>query len=106
MGESDVDELGPVDYLVVEFPADKANFSGEMAHELSGLVERDLVRVLDLLFIKKDLDGSVEAFESHEFDDSEIGRLRELETELALLLAEEDVESLGAAIEPGTTRQC
>ena len=103
MNDSDVDELGPVDYLVVEFPADKANFSGEMAHELSALVERDLVRVLDLLFIKKELDGSVEAFESHEFDDSEIGRLRELETELALLLAEEDVESIGAAIEPGTT---
>ena len=44
MNDSDVDELGPVDYLVVEFPADKANFSGEMAHELSGLVERDLAR--------------------------------------------------------------
>ena len=61
------------------------------------------MRVLDLLFIKKELDGSVEAFESHEFDDSEIGRLRELETELALLLAEEDVESIGAAIEPGSS---
>ena len=103
MNDSDVDELGPVDYVVVEFPADRANFSGEMASELAALVERDLVRVLDLLFIKKDLDGSVEAFESHEFDDSEVGQLRELETNLALLLAEEDVESLGAAIEPGST---
>ena len=103
MNDSDVDELGPVDYVVVEFPADQANFSGEMASELAALVERDLVRVLDLLFIKKDLDGSVEAFESHEFDDSEVGQLRELETNLALLLAEEDVESLGAAIEPGST---
>ena len=46
MNDSDVDELGPVDYLVVEFPADKANFSGEMAHELSGLVERDLARIV------------------------------------------------------------
>lgn len=49
MNESDVDELGPVDYLVVEFPADKANFSGEMASELSTLVDRGAVRVLDLL---------------------------------------------------------
>ena len=103
MSDSDVDELGPVDYVVVEFPADAANFSGEMASELSSLVERDLVRVLDLLFIKKDLDGSVEAFESHEFDDTEVGQLRALETDLALLLAEEDVESVGAALEPGSS---
>jgi hypothetical protein len=103
VNDSDVDELGPVDYVVVEFPADEANFSGEMASELSALVERDLVRVLDLLFIKKDVDGSVEAFESHEFEDSEVGRLRELETSLALLLAEEDVESIGGALEPGSS---
>jgi len=103
MSDSDVDELGPVDYVVVEFPADAANFSGEMASELASLVERDLVRVLDLLFIKKDLDGSVEAFESHEFDDTEVGQLRALETDLALLLAEEDVESVGAALEPGSS---
>jgi Family of unknown function (DUF6325) len=102
MDDGDVDELGPVDYLVVEFPADKANFSGEMASELSALIDRDLVRVLDLLFLRKNLDGSVEAFESHELDDSEVGQLRALETELALLLAEEDVESIGAALEPGS----
>ena len=102
MNDSDVDELGPVDYVVVEFPADQANFSGEMALELSALVDRDVVRVLDLLFIKKELDGSVEAFESHEFDDSEVGQLRELESDLALLLAAEDVESIGAALEPGS----
>jgi hypothetical protein len=102
MNDSDVDELGPVDYLVVEFPADKANFSGEMASELSALVARGLVRVLDLLFLKKDLDGSVEGFESHEFEHGELGELRELETELALLLTEEDVEAIGAALEPGS----
>jgi Family of unknown function (DUF6325) len=96
----DVDELGPVDYLVVEFPADKANFSGEMATQLSALVNSGTIRVLDLLFLKKNLDGSVEGFESHEFDDGEVGELRELETELAMLLAEEDVEAIGAALEP------
>jgi hypothetical protein len=100
MNDEDVDELGPVDYLVVEFPADQANFSGEMASELSALVERGLVRVLDLVFIKKNTDGSIEGFESHDFGDDELGELRELETELALLLAEEDIESIGAALEP------
>jgi len=100
--DEDVDELGPVDYVVVEFPADQANFSGEMAKELSALVERGVVRVLDLLLLKKNLDGSVEGFESHEFEDGDLGELRELETELAMLLAEEDVESIGAALEPGS----
>jgi len=102
MSDDDVGELGPVDYLVVEFPADKANFSGEMAAELSALVDRGLVRVLDLLFVKKEEDGSVEGFESHEFGDDELGGLRALESELAMLLAAEDVESIGSALEPGS----
>ena len=102
MTDDDVDELGPVDYLVVEFPADKADFSGAMAAELSALVGRGLVRVLDLLILKKNDDGSVEGFESHDFGDDELGELRGLEDELALLLAAEDVESIGAALEPGS----
>src|SRR5437763_691726 len=102
MNDSDMDELVPVDYVVVEFPSYRANFSGEMAAELKALVERDVVRVLDLILLKKELDGSVEGFESHDFGDGDLGVLRELETDLALLLAEEDVESIGAAMEPGS----
>jgi uncharacterized membrane protein len=55
--------LGPVDYLVVEFPADEANFSGEMAAELRSLVDRELIRVLDLVILRKEPDGSVEVAE-------------------------------------------
>jgi hypothetical protein len=102
MNDEDVDELGPVDYVVVEFPADEADFSGEMAAELTALVKRGVVQVLDLLFLRKNPDGSVEGFESHEFGDGELGELRELETELAMLLAEGDIESSGAALEPGS----
>ena len=102
MNDEDVDELGPVDYIVVEFPADKANFSGEMAVELVALVKSGVVRVLDLLFLSKNADGSIEGFESHDFGDAELGELRTLETELAMLLAEEDIEAIGAALEPGS----
>jgi hypothetical protein len=102
MTDSDVDELGPVDYVVVEFPADKADFSGEMAAELSALIDRDVVRVLDLVLLKKEMDGTVEGFETHDFGDTDLSGLRALETSLALLLAEEDVEAIGAALEPGT----
>jgi hypothetical protein len=102
MNDTDVDQLGPVDYIVVEFPADKADFSGAMAAELSALIERGLIRVLDVLILKKDLDGSVEGFESHDFGESDLAELLALETELAMLLAAEDVDAIGAALEPGT----
>jgi uncharacterized protein DUF6325 len=102
MNDEDVDELGPVDYVVVEFPADTANFSGQLATELRTLIDRGLVRLLDLLFLRKNLDGSVEGFESHDLGDSELDGLRALETALAMLLLDERVESIGAALEPGS----
>jgi hypothetical protein len=97
----DVDELGPVDWIVVEFPGSR--FNGQIAPALLDLVERDLVRVLDLLVLKKDADGSLEAFELSDLDEGEIGELRTYESELAMLLSEEDVTSLAAAIEPGSS---
>jgi hypothetical protein len=95
-------ELGPIDYLVVEFPAGKADFSGAMAERLKELVEAGTVRVLDLLIITKDEGGEVDAFELHEFEDGGAGALRELGAEFAQLLSEEDVGHIAAALEPGT----
>ena len=70
-------ELGPkLDYLVVAFPAGQANFSGEMASQLTALMGSNTVRVLDLLLVRKDVDGSVEASELRDADDSEVGQLR------------------------------
>ena len=96
-----VDELGPVDWIVVEFPGSR--FNGQIAPALRDLVERDLIRVLDLLVLKKDADGSLEAFELSDLEEGEIGELRTYESELAMLLSEEDVTSLAAAIEPGSS---
>ena len=102
MEGSELDVLGPVDYLVVEFPAAKANFSGEMATQLGSLVDRELIRVLDLLLLRKDLDGSVEVAELNELAAADVGELLALEANLAMLLAEEDVVAIGAALEPGS----
>jgi len=102
MNDEAMDELGPIDYLVVEFPADKADFSGAMAEKLKELVETGAVRVLDLLIITKDKGGEVDAFELHEFEDGDVGALRELGAEFAQLLSEEDVGHIAAALEPGT----
>jgi uncharacterized protein DUF6325 len=101
MSDTSLDELGPVDYIVVEFPAGTSNFNGEMAAELARLVDNDLIKVLDLLILHKDADGSVEAFEMDDLD--EVDELTAIEAQLAELLAEEDVEHLAAAMEPGTT---
>ena len=101
MDEDSVEELGPVDWIVVEFPGSR--FNGEMAPALRDLVERDLVRVLDLLVLKKDADGTLEAFELSDLDPAEIGEMRTYEAELATLLSEEDVTAIAEAIEPGNS---
>ena len=96
-----IDELGPVEWIVVEFPGSK--LTGEIAPVLKDYVDRGLIRVLDLLFLKKDDDGGFEAFEASDLEDSEIGGLRAYETELAMLLSEQDVADLAEAIEPGSS---
>ena len=101
MTNTPLDELGPVDYVVVEFPAGAKNFTGEMATELLKLVGAGLIRVVDILILDKNEDGSVEA---NEFSDlEELGEMQVIEAELADLLAAEDVEHLAAAMEPGST---
>ena len=97
----DVDELGPVDWIVVEFPGSK--FNGEIAPTVADLEERGIIRVLDLLLIRKDDEGSLEAFEITDLDESEAGQFRAYEDALAHLLSEDDVTALAAAIDPGST---
>ena len=99
--ETDLDSLGPVDYVVVEFPAGASNFTGEMAKELVRLVDSGVIRVIDVLILTKDEDGTVDAMELS--DVAELGDLEALEAQLAELLAAEDVEHLAAAMEPGST---
>ena len=101
MTQTALDELGPVDYVVVEFPAGASNFTGEMAQELVALVESGTIRVIDILILTKNEDGSVDAAELSDVED--LGELEQLEAELAELLAEEDIAMLAAAMEPGST---
>ena len=101
MADVSLDELGPVDYVVVEFPAGASSFTGEMVSELRRLVDAGIIRVIDVLILTKEADGTVDAIELA--DVAELGDLREIEAELAELLAEEDVEHLAAAMDPGST---
>ena len=99
--DTELDSLGPVDYIVVEFPAGASNFTGEMAKELLRLVDSEIVRVIDVLILSKDEDGAIDAMELS--DIPELGELEKVEAQLAELLAAEDVEHLAAAMEPGST---
>ena len=100
MTERTLDELGPVDYLVVEFPAGQQNFTGEAATELLRLHDAGIIRVMDLVIIGKGDDGTVMAQELGNLDD--LGELGRIETELAETLAEEDVLRLGEVMTPGS----
>jgi Family of unknown function (DUF6325) len=101
MSDTSLDELGPVDYVVVEFPAGASNFTGEMAAELLRLVDTGTIRIIDILILTKDGDGNVEAAELSDVGD--LGELQAIEAELAELLAEDDVANLAAAMDPGST---
>ena len=100
MGSDTVDELGPVDYLVVEFPPGTRNFSGAIAAELTALADTELIRVLDLLVLEKSEDGTLEAFEIDDLADAD--EIRVLEAQIAEILSADDVVHLAAAMEPGT----
>lgn len=100
MSDAALDELGPVEYMVVEFPAGASNFTGEMVKELVALVDAGTIRVVDALVLAKDGDGAIDVMELSDFDD--LGELERLEVELAELLAEDDVAHLAAAMDPGT----
>ncbi|TFC51657.1 DUF1269 domain-containing protein [Cryobacterium sp. TMT1-21] len=100
-GAEPEDTLGPVDWIVVEFPGSR--FNGSIGPEIASLVEQGVVRVLDLLIIRKDADGALEVFEIEDLEEAELGELRSFETALATLLSEDDVTAVAEAVEPGSS---
>ena len=100
MSEQSLDELGPVDFLVIEFPAGEANFTGEVIDELVRLVDAGTIRVIDAIILSKGDDGEVDAAELG--DTGDLGGLVDIEAQLAELLAADDVAHLAAAMEPGS----
>jgi hypothetical protein len=91
--------IGPVEYIIVAFPGNE--FNGEIAPELMSLVETGTVRILDLIFVGKDADGSVLAFEIDELDAG--AGFGALDTDVGGLISPEDIEYVAAALEPNTS---
>lgn len=99
MAEADA-ELGPIDYLVVEFPAGQSTLTGEAAEELAALVDAGTIRVLDFVIVKKDENGDIDVLETDDLDG--LGVLGSIEETLAEVLAEQDLLDIAAAMEPGS----
>lgn len=91
--------IGPVEYLIVRFPGNK--FNGDIAPALAKLVADDTIRIIDLLFISKDADGNVEAFELEEHED--LAPFGELSEALDGLLNDEDIEMAAEVLEPNSS---
>ncbi|MCX4514656.1 MULTISPECIES: DUF6325 family protein [Streptomyces] len=97
----DIEEMGPVDYLVVEFPGNR--MTGDGFPLLVDLVDRRIIRILDLLFVRKDTDGSVMLLELSEVDSDGTLDLTVFEGASSGLLGQDDIDEAGAAIEPGNS---
>jgi hypothetical protein len=97
----DVAEMGPVDYLVVEFPGSR--MTGEGLPLLVDLVDRGLIRILDLVFVRKEEDGAVTAVQIADLDgDGELD-LAVFEGASSGLLGEDDLAEAGGVLEPGSS---
>ncbi|MCX5056365.1 MULTISPECIES: DUF6325 family protein [unclassified Streptomyces] len=100
--ESDAfDDLGPIDYLVVEYPGKSP--TGEALPYLVDLVDRGLIRILDMAFVRKAPDGSVAAVEMADLARDGNTNLAVFEGATSGLLGEADIEEAGRAIGPGST---
>ena len=93
-------EMGPIDYLLVEWPGRQPN--GEVAPHLIDLVERGLIRILDLALIAKDEDGTVAGIEIEDLGDGS-AELSVFEGASSGLISDDDLGEAGAALEPGTS---
>ncbi|MER5537589.1 DUF6325 family protein [Streptomyces mirabilis] len=93
--------MGPIDYIVVEFPGNR--MTGEGLPLLVDLVDRGVIRILDLMFVRKEEDGSVVGMEIADLTGDGALDLAVFEGASSGLLGEDDIEEAGSALEPGNS---
>jgi Family of unknown function (DUF6325) len=97
----DLEDMGPIDYLVVEFPGSR--MTGKGLPMLVDLVDRGIIRILDLVFVKKELDGSVKGIAVADLDHDGTLDLAVFEGASSGLLDQEDVDEAGGVLQPGSS---
>ena len=100
MSEEQLEEMGPIDYMILEWNGEQP-VTGEVMPLLVELVDRGIIRILDLAFIVKDQDGSVMAKDFGELAQQSDG-LADFQGVSSGLLGQDDLEEAGNALEPGT----
>jgi hypothetical protein len=100
-GAADLDEMGPVDYIVVEFPGSR--MTGEGMPLLVDLVDRGIIRILDLAFVTKDLDGTTRAVAIADLDGDGDLDLAVFEGASSGLIGEDEIQDAGTVLEPGSS---
>jgi hypothetical protein len=95
------DVLGPVELAVLEFPG--SQFKGEIVPALADLVSNDIVRILDLVFVTKNADGSVDAIELSDLGDDEAAAFDDLDGEVNGLLSDSDLELAAEVLDVGSS---
>ena len=93
--------IGPVEYVVIGFPGNR--FKGEIVPAIAELVDNDVVHILDVLFIKKDADGTVTGFEYDALDDVLEYGFAEVEGEAGDMLNDEDLQLAAEVLEPDSS---
>ncbi len=91
--------IGPVEYLLLGFPGNQ--FKGDIAPALGRLIENQTVRIIDLVFISKDSQGDVTAFEFDQLE--ELAPFADLQGEAGGMVNEEDIAYAAAALEPDSS---
>jgi len=97
----DLAQMGPIDYLVVEFPGSR--MTGEGLPLLVDLVDRGIIRILDLMFVKKELDGSMKGMAITDLDHDGTLDLAVFEGASSGLLDEDDIADAGGVLDPGSS---
>ena len=95
-----IEEMGPVDYVVLAWPDRQPK--GDVAPMILDLVDRGIIRILDIAFITKGADGEVAGVEVDALED-EAGEFREFHGASSGLLGDDDLQEAAAALEPGTS---
>jgi len=93
------EEMGPVDYVVIEWPGRQP--TGEVAPMIAGLADRGVIRILDVAFLVKDVDGEIATVEAGVF--AEDGSFADFAGAESGLIGRDDLEQAAAALKPGTS---
>jgi hypothetical protein len=92
--------MGPVEYLVVEFPGNQ--FNGDVVPALKELTRNGTIHIIDLIFVKKDGDGNVKSFELSNLSAAEAAAFNDLDGEIDDLLNEEDILLAAEKLQPNS----